>query len=152
MAEWVLDITPGWAVEESIENLGSSGKASLLPGITIVALLAAAALGNASLRISRRIGIAGFTAFGLLGRLYHGTKSDLAGVAKLVLVAGGGRFGHRHSPLFIEPPQALAPRRTSYRRDLSQIPSIPRQVAALSWVGRLAPVPSPSADLHSPKG
>ena len=67
MGEWVLDITPGWAAEESIENLGSSGKASLLPGITIVALLAAAALGNASLRISRRIGIMGFAAFGLLG-------------------------------------------------------------------------------------
>ena len=67
MGEWVLDITPGWAAEESIENLGSSGKASLLPGITIVALLAAAALGNASLRISRKIGIAGFAVFGLLG-------------------------------------------------------------------------------------
>ena len=67
MGEWVLDITPGWAAQESIENLGSTGKASLLPGITIVALLAAAALGNASLRFSRRIGIAGFAAFGLLG-------------------------------------------------------------------------------------
>ncbi len=67
MGEWVLDITPGWAAEESIENLGSTGKASLLPGITIVALLVAAALGNASLRVSRRIGVWGFTAFGLLG-------------------------------------------------------------------------------------
>lgn len=67
MGEWILDITPGWAAEESIENLGSTGKASLLPGITIVALLAAAALGNASLHFSRRIGIWGFTAFGLLG-------------------------------------------------------------------------------------
>ena len=67
MGEWVLDITPGWATEESIENLGSTGKTSLLPGITIVALLAAAALGNASLRFSRKIGIAGFAAFGLLG-------------------------------------------------------------------------------------
>ncbi len=67
MGEWILDITPGWAAEESIENLGSTGKASLLPGITIVALLAAAALGNASLRISRKVGIVGFAAFGLLG-------------------------------------------------------------------------------------
>ena len=67
MGEWVLDITPGWAAEGSIENLGSTGKASLLPGITVVALLVAAALGNASLRISRRIGVWGFTGFGLLG-------------------------------------------------------------------------------------
>ncbi len=67
MGEWILDITPGWAAEESIENLGSTGKASLLPGVTIAALLAAAALGNASLRFSRRIGVWGFTAFGLLG-------------------------------------------------------------------------------------
>ncbi|MDE0699537.1 MAG: molybdopterin-dependent oxidoreductase [Acidimicrobiaceae bacterium] len=67
MGEWILDITPGWAAEESIENLGPTGKASLLPGITIVALLAAAALGNASLRISRKIGVMGFAAFGILG-------------------------------------------------------------------------------------
>ena len=67
MGEWFLDITPGWAAEESIENLGSTGKASLLPGITIVALLVAAALGNAALRSSRRIGVWGFAAFGLLG-------------------------------------------------------------------------------------
>ena len=67
MGEWILDITPGWAAEESIENLGSVGKASLLPGITVVALLMAAALGAASLRLSRKIGIVGFTAFGLLG-------------------------------------------------------------------------------------
>lgn len=67
MGEWILDITPGWAAEESIENLGDAGKASLLPGITVVAVLAAAALGSASLRISRKIGIVGFTAFGLLG-------------------------------------------------------------------------------------
>lgn len=67
MGEWLLDIAPGWAAEESIENLGSIGKASLLPGIAVVALLIAAALGDAALRISRKIGVIGFAAFGLLG-------------------------------------------------------------------------------------
>jgi len=67
VGELMLDLTPGWAAEESIENLGSFGKASLLPGITILALLLAAVLGDATLRISRRIGVTGFAVFGLLG-------------------------------------------------------------------------------------
>ncbi len=67
MGEWILDITPGEVARESIENLGSSGKSSLLPGITITALLLGAVLGDLSKQASSRIGIAGFVVFGLLG-------------------------------------------------------------------------------------
>lgn len=67
MGEWILDITPGEVAQESIENLGSGGKSSLIPGITITALLIGGLLGYLSQRISLRIGVAGFAAFGLLG-------------------------------------------------------------------------------------
>ena len=67
MGEWVIDVAPGFVVAESIEELGSWGKRLLLPGITTTALLIAAALGRASLRISPRIGVVGFMAFGVLG-------------------------------------------------------------------------------------
>ncbi len=67
MGEWVIDVAPGFVVAESIEELGSWGKRLLLPGITTTALLIAAALGHASLRISPRIGVVGFMAFGVLG-------------------------------------------------------------------------------------
>lgn len=67
MGEWILDITPGEVAQESIENLGSSGKSSLIPGITITALLLGAGLGYLSRRRSLWIGVAGFAAFGLLG-------------------------------------------------------------------------------------
>jgi len=67
MGEWILDITPGEAAQASIENLGSTGKSSLLPGITITALLIGAVLGDLSKQISMRIGIAGLAVFGLLG-------------------------------------------------------------------------------------
>ena len=67
MGEWVLDVLPGEAARAGIDNLGSSGKAWLLPGITITALLVAAVLGDLSKRYSVRIGIVGFAAFGLLG-------------------------------------------------------------------------------------
>lgn len=67
MGEWILDITPGAVAEESIENLGSSGKSSLLPGITLTALTIGAILGDLSKRVSLRIGIVGFALFGLLG-------------------------------------------------------------------------------------
>jgi len=53
------DRPPGDVARESIENLGSSGKAWLLPGITITAILLGAALGDASKRISLRIGVVG---------------------------------------------------------------------------------------------
>ena len=53
--------------EESIENLGSSGKGNLLPGITIVAFALAAILGDVAVRRGNRIGIYGFAAFGFLG-------------------------------------------------------------------------------------
>lgn len=67
VGEWVVDNTPGWAAEWSIEDLGSAGKGSLLPGITVVALLAAAVLGDLSFRRSARIGLAGFAVFGAFG-------------------------------------------------------------------------------------
>ena len=67
VGELVVDYTPGWAAEESIENLGSAGKGNLLRGITIISFLIAAVLGDQSARRSRRIGVYGFVAFGLLG-------------------------------------------------------------------------------------
>lgn len=67
VGELVVDYTPGWAAEESIESLGSAGKGNLLRGITIIAFLIAAVLGDQSARRSRRIGVWGFVAFGLLG-------------------------------------------------------------------------------------
>ena len=67
VGEWILDITPGDVARESIENLGSSGKSSLLPGITITALIIGAILGDLSQRISMRIGIIGLGLFGVLG-------------------------------------------------------------------------------------
>lgn len=67
MGEWIVDITPGDAARASIDNLGSSGKAWLLPGITITALAIGAVLGELSKQASVRIGIAGFAGFGLLG-------------------------------------------------------------------------------------
>ncbi|MDG2027981.1 MAG: molybdopterin-dependent oxidoreductase [Acidimicrobiales bacterium] len=67
MGEWILDITPGRAAREGIENLGSNAKGSLLPGITIVALLLAALLGDLARRRSIWFSVAGFAVFGLLG-------------------------------------------------------------------------------------
>ena len=67
VGEWILDITPGFLIEENIETLGTAGKNSLLTGIGITALLVAAILGDITFRHSRRVGVAGFVAFGLLG-------------------------------------------------------------------------------------
>ncbi|MDG1368434.1 MAG: hypothetical protein P8P85_15365, partial [Acidimicrobiales bacterium] len=67
VGELIIDYTPGWAAEESIENLGSAGKGNLLRGITIITFLTAALLGDQSARHTRKIGIWSFVAFGLLG-------------------------------------------------------------------------------------
>ena len=67
VGELVIDYTPGWAAEESIESLGSAGKGNLLLGITIVSFLLAALLGEVALRRGDRFGVAGFATFGLLG-------------------------------------------------------------------------------------
>jgi len=67
VGELVIDHTPGWAAEESIENLGSAGKGNLLRGITVVSFLIAAALGVCSVRRGPRVGVMGFALFGLLG-------------------------------------------------------------------------------------
>ena len=67
VGELVIDYTPGWAAEESIESLGSAGKGNLLLGITIVSFLLAALIGEVALRRGDRFGVAGFAAFGLLG-------------------------------------------------------------------------------------
>lgn len=91
MGEWIVDVTPGFLIEESIEGLGSSGKAWLLPGITITALLLAALLGEAALRLSRWIGIGGFVAFGLLGGFTTARHPQSPAVASWIwsLVAAG---------------------------------------------------------------
>ena len=67
VGELIIDYTPGWAAEESIENLGTAGKGNLLLGITIVAFLLAGLLGEQALKRGDRVGVAGFLAFGLLG-------------------------------------------------------------------------------------
>ena len=67
VGELVIDYTPGWAAEESIENLGTAGKGNLLLGITVVSFLLAAVIGEVSLRRGDRFGVAGFAGFGLIG-------------------------------------------------------------------------------------
>jgi len=67
VGELIIDYTPGWAAEESIENLGTAGKGNLLLGITIVAFVLAGLLGEQALKRGDRVGVAGFLAFGLLG-------------------------------------------------------------------------------------
>lgn len=58
--------TPGGIVRWSINTFGASQKTILTTGITITALAVGAVLGANSLR-NRKIGIAGFAAFGILG-------------------------------------------------------------------------------------
>ena len=67
VGELVIDYTPGRVAEESIENLGSSGKSNLLPGITLVSVAIAAWLGDIAMRRGNRIAMYGFLGFGLLG-------------------------------------------------------------------------------------
>ena len=67
VGELVIDYTPGWAAEESIENLGTAGKGNLLLGITVVSFLLAAVIGEVSLRRGDRFGVVGFAGFGLIG-------------------------------------------------------------------------------------
>lgn len=67
VGELIIDYMPGWAAEESIENLGSAGKGNLLRGVTIISFLVAAVLGDQSARRTSTIGIWGFVTFGLLG-------------------------------------------------------------------------------------
>lgn len=95
MGEWILDITPGEVAQESIENLGSSGKSSLIPGITITALLLGALLGDLSKRFSLWIGIGGFAAFGLLGGFTTARNPQSPAVASWIwaLVAAGLGIG-----------------------------------------------------------
>jgi DMSO/TMAO reductase YedYZ molybdopterin-dependent catalytic subunit len=91
MGEWIVDITPGDLVRANIENFGSNGKAWLLPGITIVALLLGAVLGDLSARVSKRIGVAGLAAFGLLGGFTAARNPQSPAVASWIwaLVAAG---------------------------------------------------------------
>jgi DMSO/TMAO reductase YedYZ molybdopterin-dependent catalytic subunit len=81
IGEWVIDYTPGWVVEWSIEDLGSAGKGNLLPGITLVSFLVAAMLGDVSLRRSRRWGVLGFIAFGVFGAFAAGRNPQSPTIA-----------------------------------------------------------------------
>jgi len=91
VGELVLDYTPGQVAEQSIENLGSSGKGSLLPGITVVAFVLAAVLGDAAMRKGNRVGVAAFAAFGLLGGFATARNPQSPAIASWFwsLVAGG---------------------------------------------------------------
>jgi DMSO/TMAO reductase YedYZ molybdopterin-dependent catalytic subunit len=81
IGEWVIDYTPGWIAEWSIEDLGSAGKGSLLPGITLVSFLIAAMLGDISLLRSRRWGVLGFIAFGVFGAFAAGRNPQSPTIA-----------------------------------------------------------------------
>jgi DMSO/TMAO reductase YedYZ molybdopterin-dependent catalytic subunit len=91
MGEWIVDVAPGAVAQSSIENLGSSGKGSLLVGIAIVAFLLAAILGHLAQRVDRRIGVAGFAVFGLLGGFTTARNPQSPAVASWIwsLVAAG---------------------------------------------------------------
>ncbi|MEM9201685.1 MAG: molybdopterin-dependent oxidoreductase [Actinomycetota bacterium] len=67
VGELVVDYTPGWAAESSIENLGTAGKGNLLLGITIVSFLIANLLGQRALRLGDRHGVIGLAVFGIFG-------------------------------------------------------------------------------------
>ncbi len=67
VGEWIIDITPGDIASLGIEAAGTADKPILLWGISIVTILIGALLGEASVRFGKRVGIAGFVAFGLFG-------------------------------------------------------------------------------------
>jgi DMSO/TMAO reductase YedYZ molybdopterin-dependent catalytic subunit len=91
MGEWIVDVTPGDIVRANIETLGSNGKAWLLPGITVVALILGAVLGELSQRVSLRIGVAGLGAFGVLGGFTTARNPQSPALASWIwaLVAAG---------------------------------------------------------------
>ncbi len=91
VGEWVIDITPGWIAEWSIEDLGTAGKGSLLEGITLVTFLVAAALGVVAQRRGTRWGVIGFAAFGLFGGFATARNPFSPAVASWIwsLVAAG---------------------------------------------------------------
>lgn len=93
MGEWILDITPGAVAEESIDSLGSSGKSSLLPGITITALVIGAVLGDLSKRVSLRYGIVGFTLFGILGGFTTARNPQSPAVASWIAAIAAAALG-----------------------------------------------------------
>ena len=67
VGELIVDYTPGDAVATSIETLGTNQKSVLLTGITILAFVFGAVLGDLSRRRHRLIGPIGFGLFGILG-------------------------------------------------------------------------------------
>ena len=93
MGEWILDVTPGEAARASIDNLGSSGKSWLLPGITITALVLGAVLGDLSKRISMRIGIIGFGTFGILGGFTAARNPQSPAAASWIWALVGAAIG-----------------------------------------------------------
>ena len=91
VGELVVDYTPGWVAEWSIEDLGSAGKGSLLPGIAAAAFLTAAVLGDIAHRRSLRAGLVGFAAFGVFGAYATARNPFSPGFASVVssLLAAG---------------------------------------------------------------
>lgn len=67
VGEWIVDITPGEIAARGIETAGTADKPILLWGISIVAIVVGALFGAASAKFGKRVGVAGFTAFGLFG-------------------------------------------------------------------------------------
>jgi DMSO/TMAO reductase YedYZ molybdopterin-dependent catalytic subunit len=130
MGEWIVDITPGDAARASIDNLGSSGKEWLLPGITITALVLGAVLGEFSKQINVRIGIAGFAAFGLLGGFTTARNPQSPAVSSWVwaLVAAGLGIA---TLLFLLARMHRPTRLASFREDPRQKSATRR--AFLSW-------------------
>ena len=130
MGEWILDIAPGEAARASIENLGSNGKAWLVPGITITALLLGAVFGDLSKHVSPRIGAIGFGLFGLLGGFTTARNPQSPAVASWIwaLVAAGAGIA---TLLFLLARLHRPTRLASFREDPREKSATRR--AFLSW-------------------
>lgn len=92
VANRVIDLAPGWFVDFGKAVFGLSDKPALVIGTVIIALLIAGGLGVASRR-SPLPGIAGISAFGLLGLIAIAADSqggiDVAIPVSLIAVAAG---------------------------------------------------------------
>jgi DMSO/TMAO reductase YedYZ molybdopterin-dependent catalytic subunit len=65
---WIIDRSPGWVTRTAIDLVGTSNKPLLITGIVLVTLAVGAWVGRRAIR-HHSIGIAAFTAFGLIGAL-----------------------------------------------------------------------------------
>ena len=97
-----IDLTPEWLKSFAIRNFGANDKTVLLGGIGVVLLLAAVALGVASVR-RRTLGLAGVAVLGMVGVLAALTRPTASAVDALPsilgAVAGASTFLRLHARL-----------------------------------------------------